>query len=70
MNKKKQRSRPTSGRDRHGVLALLDVNRGLRKELLHAQKECEELRDACANLVIERDAADALLREVEVGGPR
>jgi hypothetical protein len=70
MNKKKQRPRSTAGRDRHGVLALMDVNRGLREELLHTKQECEELRDACANLVIERDTADALLREVEDGGHR
>lgn len=70
MIDKKLLPRRLAGRERRATAALLDANRSLREELLHTKQECEELRDACANLVIERDAADGLLREVEDGGHR
>jgi hypothetical protein len=35
----------------------------LQRELCRAERECAELRDANANLQVERDAADVLLGE-------
>jgi hypothetical protein len=61
MNKKKQRRIRQFKRERRGAAALIDENRRLHEDLLRAEQECQGLRDACANLVIERDAADAAL---------
>lgn len=47
--------------ERRKAAELADANESLHDELRRTQQECSELRDACANLVIERDAADAAL---------
>jgi hypothetical protein len=70
MNKKKQRRIRQFKRERRGAAALMDENQRLREDLLRAERECQGLRDACANLVIERDAADGLVREIQEGKHR
>jgi hypothetical protein len=70
MNKKKQRRLRPIKWERRRTVALIDANKRLREELRHTEQECQELRDVCANLVIERDAADGLLREIEVSERR
>lgn len=53
----------------NGNLARENIR--LRDELRRKERECHELADANANLVIERDAADALLeRQAPRGTPQ
>lgn len=40
---------------------LARENERLRRELEHKHRECHEVEDALANVLIERDAADELL---------
>jgi hypothetical protein len=42
---------------------LSSDNVRLQRELCHAERECRELRNANANLQVERGAADVLLGE-------
>jgi len=65
MNRKKRRRIRRIKWEQRMTVARTCENWRLRDELLHAEQECRELRDANVNLVIERDAADGLVQKMQ-----